>query len=440
MTDRTTYRQRVATVRGRARAQLAAIRKERLARMRAGPEISEEIAAAWAADRLEDTAGRTAAPPRIAVVPAPVTPMPEEPDHALAAGPGDGAGETAADACKTVTEELEAGGPVAAGQPVEIDAPAPVAEDAAAVEPGASIGGSGDAPVAPEGGRVPDATIASADHDAIVDGREDAAPEAAGPDAHEERASETDPPAGGSSDEVSGPDDDGRRAGAVAPAEEDCADVPPVAAGVCEKPSTGQSATAVGQEESPPSEEVMRASLAEDADAPPAMPEASPAVKAVRPDAGHPAPGCESSGAGEAAETARTAPEAPDAQVSEVGPAAASGEADSTPAEVDRPQDGASASVAPPAVQETQSGTIPAAGSPGPEQTDPSPPPGESDLHSIPGIGPGLVWMMLEAGVRTLDDLAVADPDDLALRLGAIARLLDLGYFITFARSRGVAG
>lgn len=60
---------------------------------------------------------------------------------------------------------------------------------------------------------------------------------------------------------------------------------------------------------------------------------------------------------------------------------------------------------------------------------------GGSDLHEIPGIGSGLVWMLQSAGVASLDDLARSDARTLGLRLGMISRLLDLDYFVAQART-----
>jgi predicted flap endonuclease-1-like 5' DNA nuclease len=59
-----------------------------------------------------------------------------------------------------------------------------------------------------------------------------------------------------------------------------------------------------------------------------------------------------------------------------------------------------------------------------------------SDLFQIPGIGTGLVWMMQSAGIQCLDDLARAETRELEERLGMISRLLDLDYFVEFARTR----
>lgn len=60
----------------------------------------------------------------------------------------------------------------------------------------------------------------------------------------------------------------------------------------------------------------------------------------------------------------------------------------------------------------------------------------QSDLFQIPGIGTGLVWMMQSAGIQCLDDLARAKTRELEERLGMISRLLDLDYFVEFARAR----
>jgi predicted flap endonuclease-1-like 5' DNA nuclease len=59
-----------------------------------------------------------------------------------------------------------------------------------------------------------------------------------------------------------------------------------------------------------------------------------------------------------------------------------------------------------------------------------------SDLHKIPGIGSGLVWMLESAGVASLEDLARSDARALGERLGTISRLLDLDYFVAQARTR----
>lgn len=57
------------------------------------------------------------------------------------------------------------------------------------------------------------------------------------------------------------------------------------------------------------------------------------------------------------------------------------------------------------------------------------------DLDRLPGAGPGLVWMLRQAGVRDLGDLAQADADALAGQLGLVGRLIDIGAWIAQARS-----
>ncbi|MDG4648434.1 hypothetical protein P6F26_08250 [Roseibacterium sp. SDUM158017] len=63
-------------------------------------------------------------------------------------------------------------------------------------------------------------------------------------------------------------------------------------------------------------------------------------------------------------------------------------------------------------------------------------PPEGSDLDSLPGAGPGLIWLFGECGIRTLADLAKADPAWLRKRLGLVGELLDLDHWIAFARDR----
>lgn len=69
---------------------------------------------------------------------------------------------------------------------------------------------------------------------------------------------------------------------------------------------------------------------------------------------------------------------------------------------------------------------------------DPDP---NSDLFALPGAGSGLVWMLQNAGVGTMRELADADPEALSQRLGLIGQILDIGHWIDFARARvGQAG
>lgn len=57
-----------------------------------------------------------------------------------------------------------------------------------------------------------------------------------------------------------------------------------------------------------------------------------------------------------------------------------------------------------------------------------------SDLHGLPGAGPGLIWMLETCGIRSLADLAAADVTQLTADMGLVARILDLNYWIAFAR------
>lgn len=60
----------------------------------------------------------------------------------------------------------------------------------------------------------------------------------------------------------------------------------------------------------------------------------------------------------------------------------------------------------------------------------------ETDLFELPGAAPGLVWLLRSADIHSLADLARADAAVLSGKLGAISGILDLGYWIDWARSR----
>jgi predicted flap endonuclease-1-like 5' DNA nuclease len=62
--------------------------------------------------------------------------------------------------------------------------------------------------------------------------------------------------------------------------------------------------------------------------------------------------------------------------------------------------------------------------------------PEDSDLNSLPGAGPGLVWMLHQCGVGSLDDLATSDPADLSSKLGVVGQILDVGKWIDFAKAK----
>lgn len=56
-----------------------------------------------------------------------------------------------------------------------------------------------------------------------------------------------------------------------------------------------------------------------------------------------------------------------------------------------------------------------------------------SDLNQLPGAGIGLVWLLHQCDVRSLADLAEADPAVLSQRLGLIGQLLEVDSWIAFA-------
>jgi hypothetical protein len=56
-----------------------------------------------------------------------------------------------------------------------------------------------------------------------------------------------------------------------------------------------------------------------------------------------------------------------------------------------------------------------------------------SNLSRLPGVGPGLIWLLHRADILSLADLAVADPVSLSSKLGVVGTLLDLGGWIALA-------
>lgn len=59
-----------------------------------------------------------------------------------------------------------------------------------------------------------------------------------------------------------------------------------------------------------------------------------------------------------------------------------------------------------------------------------------SDLFQLPAAGAGMIWMFHQCGIRSLEDLAAADPHDLSLRLGVVGHILNIEPWILFARER----
>lgn len=61
---------------------------------------------------------------------------------------------------------------------------------------------------------------------------------------------------------------------------------------------------------------------------------------------------------------------------------------------------------------------------------------GPDAVAALPGVGPGLVWLLRQAGVDSLRDLAASDPDALADRLGLVGRLVDVQALRALASAR----
>jgi predicted flap endonuclease-1-like 5' DNA nuclease len=57
------------------------------------------------------------------------------------------------------------------------------------------------------------------------------------------------------------------------------------------------------------------------------------------------------------------------------------------------------------------------------------------DLARLPGVGPGLIWALERAGIASLAALAPLEPEDLALRLGPLGRLVPAEAWIAAARA-----
>ena len=312
MTDRTGYKSRVVTVRGRARAQLSAIRKERLARRRVAPDVPETGAdAAWT---------------RVAVVGS------EAPDSGWSATP-----ESAAPS----PEMAETAEPV----------PTPAAEVATAADRPADAAAF-DELMGRESASDPVAPVTEVvEEENLVDHEEPGVAE----------------PAAAMTEAMSHGTDEARD---TPSAPEDAAP---------DDPAPDEAAT----DEVPPTlSPLMMPEISEPEPAPSAAAETGP-VEA--PDRAAP---------GAAAEARAAAPD--------VNPDNAPQERQASPDDETEPMQGTSQ--------------------------------GATDLHAIPGIGPGLVWMFQSAGVASLDDLAHADTSALSDRLGLIARLLDLDHFVAQAR------
>lgn len=59
----------------------------------------------------------------------------------------------------------------------------------------------------------------------------------------------------------------------------------------------------------------------------------------------------------------------------------------------------------------------------------------DSPLYTLPGAGPGLVWLLETSGIHSLEDLAQADAETLTSGLGLIGQVLDVGHWISCAKT-----
>lgn len=60
----------------------------------------------------------------------------------------------------------------------------------------------------------------------------------------------------------------------------------------------------------------------------------------------------------------------------------------------------------------------------------------EGDLHTLPGLGPGLIRLLEKAGLSRIDQLACADAVRLRDALGPVGDVLDTGFLVDRARER----
>ena len=58
-----------------------------------------------------------------------------------------------------------------------------------------------------------------------------------------------------------------------------------------------------------------------------------------------------------------------------------------------------------------------------------------SGIEAVPTLGPGLVWRLSQAGIRTMSDLAACDATSIRTKLGQLGRLVKVEDWIAHARS-----
>ncbi len=62
----------------------------------------------------------------------------------------------------------------------------------------------------------------------------------------------------------------------------------------------------------------------------------------------------------------------------------------------------------------------------------------DTDLCSLPGVGPGLLWMLQQCGIHALEDLARSEAAVLSLRLGPVGQILTVDIWLDHARKSRV--
>jgi predicted flap endonuclease-1-like 5' DNA nuclease len=476
MTDRISYRQRVATVRGRARAELAALRKERLARIRTGAGTPDAVSAtAWLADAAAD--GRRDSEDPVVNSVENAAPAGEPPVLRLV----EGAPEPIADTGPAAPDRTEDGETSAGTHPATEEGGASAEEPASDAMAMSADGLPAEPLLAPDTATPADmqaapdtvgepAVIAGAEPESVLDERtpvvdanrdavslEGAAADpgplilepaamALAPEFRSERAAEArkvtpdacDEGAAACADSVTKPPVSSTHAEADTASETVTPDIGALAAEDSAAAIPGASGIppdmSVEADHASPEPEI-RAAAAEDdpvngagpaasdgPDAPDSDPEALPEPVGNGAD-GHdvaastqPVPNVPAPGAPIAAAAAQIAGHDGDPSLEDQLPPVAVREETARESAGDHAAEAAQRATALP-----------------PESAA-SPPPG--DLPDIPGVGPGLVWMLQSAGVRSLEDLARAEAQDLSTRLGPISRLLDFDYLIGFARDR----
>jgi len=56
------------------------------------------------------------------------------------------------------------------------------------------------------------------------------------------------------------------------------------------------------------------------------------------------------------------------------------------------------------------------------------------DLTGLPGVGPGLIWMLQKCGISTLQDLAETDAATLGPKLGLVGQIVDVQGWLSYAQ------